>query len=89
MYEKPWSVYIIKCNDGKLYTGISNDVDKRIAKHNKGKGCRFTKYRHPVELLYNEKCGTKSVARKRELKIQGFSRDRKFDLIYNKQHENC
>jgi len=81
MKQKPWFVYIIRCRDGKLYTGISNDVDKRVDKHNKGKGCRFTKYRHPVELVHKEECGTKSSARKRELKIQGFTHSKKLELI--------
>ena len=81
MKQKPWYVYIVKCSDDRLYTGISNDVQKRIAAHNKGMGCRFTKYRHPVILLFQEECGTKSVARKRELEIQGFSRSKKLDLV--------
>ena len=81
---KSWFVYIVRCRDGKLYTGISNDVEKRIAKHNKGKGCRFTKYRYPVRLRYREECGTKSAACKRELEIQGFTRKRKLELIAGK-----
>ena len=83
MKEKAWFVYIVRCRDGKLYTGISNDIDKRVVAHNKGRGCRFTKYRYPVKLIYKEECGTKSAARKRELKIQDFTRSRKLDLIKN------
>lgn len=79
--EKPWSIYIVECRDGKLYTGISNDVPKRIATHNKGKGCRFTKYRCPVKLVYTEGLGTKSAARKKELQVQGLTRSRKLALI--------
>ena len=82
MGQKAWSVYIVKCRDGKLYTGISNDVPKRVAVHNKGKGCRFTKHRHPVELVYTEELGTKSDARKRELEIQGFTRSKKLALLF-------
>ncbi|MDD5679922.1 MAG: GIY-YIG nuclease family protein [Candidatus Omnitrophica bacterium] len=81
MTDKPWAVYIVRCRDGKLYTGMSNDVEKRVAEHNKGQGCRFTKYRYPVELIYKEACGTRSLARKRELEIQGFTRKEKLDLI--------
>jgi len=81
MTEIPWSVYIIECKDKRLYTGMSNNVTKRVEAHNKGKGCRFTKYRWPVTLLYQEECGTKSSARKRELEIQSFSRDKKLALI--------
>ena len=80
---KPWSVYIVKCSDGKLYTGISNDVEKRVTTHNRGKGCRFTKYRYPVKLMYQEKCGTRSKAFKRELKIKSFTRGAKLKLINN------
>ena len=79
--EKHWFVYIVECRDNRLYTGISNDILKRIEAHNKGKGCRFTKYRYPVNLVYQEKCGTKSIARKREIEIQGFSRCKKLKLI--------
>lgn len=81
MKQKAWSVYIVECKDGRLYTGISNNVKKRIADHNKGRGCRFTKCRYPVELVYQEKCVTKSTARKRELEIQGFTRGKKLSLI--------
>ena len=86
MQDKPWSVYIIECRDGRLYTGISNDVERRVAEHNKGRGCRFTKFRYPVKLVYREECGTKSAVRKRELKIQSFTRLQKFELISKLQH---
>jgi putative endonuclease len=81
MEQKPWSVYIVECRDGKLYTGISNNVPKRVAAHNSGKGCRFTRYRYPVKLVYTEELGTKSAARKMELRIQGLTRSRKLALI--------
>jgi len=81
MPDKPWFVYIVECRDDKLYTGISNDVERRVAEHNKGRGCRFTKYRYPVKLVYKEERETKSAARKRELEIQGFTRKKKLELI--------
>jgi len=81
MDKKNWSIYIVECRDGKLYTGISNAVERRVAEHNKGRGCRFTKYRYPVALSYREACGTKSAARKRELEIKGFTRGKKLSLI--------
>ena len=86
MKKKAWFVYIVKCRDTKLYTGMSNDVDKRVDKHNKGKGCKFTKYRYPVKLVYKKECGTRSTARKKELEIQGFTRSKKLDLI-NKEEK--
>jgi putative endonuclease len=86
MKKDIWSVYIIKCRDGKLYTGISNDVAHRVAAHSAGKGCRFTKYRYPVELVYQEECGTKSDARKREIQVQNLQRYQKLELaaLHNK-----
>ena len=84
MHEKPWSAYIIQCRDDRLYTGISNDVEKRVKAHNSGRGCRFTSYRYPVKLVYQEECGTKSSARKRELQIQSYKRSRKLELLESK-----
>ncbi|NQT06697.1 MAG: GIY-YIG nuclease family protein [Candidatus Omnitrophica bacterium] len=81
MKQKNWFVYIVECRDKRLYTGITNDVEKRVAAHNKGKGCRFTKFRYPVKLVYEEDCITRSAARKRELEIQGFKRNKKLSLI--------
>ena len=62
----PWFVYIIECSDGKFYTGISNNVERRVKAHNNGSGGRFTKYRRPVELLYTEEYSTKPEALSRE-----------------------
>jgi len=79
--KQSWYVYIIRCRDNRLYTGISNDVKRRVSEHNKGKGCKFTKCRYPVKLVYKEECGTRSAVRKRELEIQAFTRNRKLSLI--------
>lgn len=76
-----WYVYIVKCKDKKLYVGITNNVDKRIKLHNQGLACRFTKYRKPVKLIYKEECDTKSEARKRELEIKGYSKEKKLKLV--------
>jgi len=86
MKEKPWSIYIVECKDRKLYTGISNNVERRVEAHSKGKGCRFTKYRCPVKLVYQEECGTNSDARKREIQVQKLQRYQKLKLValYNK-----
>jgi len=83
--DKPWHLYIIKCKDGKLYTGISNNVEKRVAAHNKGAGCRFTKYRLPVVLVYKEHCGTRSAATRREIVIKRFTKQEKLSLIEGKR----
>ena len=82
--DDDWYLYIVQCRDGKLYTGISNDVQRRVADHNKGKGCRFTKYRYPVVLLYREFCGTNSCAQRREQAVKKLTRQQKLELIDNK-----
>ena len=76
-----WFVYIIECNDKKLYVGIAKDIAMRIKLHNKGLACRFTKYRKPVKLIYKEKHSNKSEARNRELEIKGYNRDKKLKLV--------
>ena len=76
-----YSVYIVKCNDGTLYTGISNNVDNRVTKHNSGKGAKYTKTRRPVCLVYTKVIGTKSDALKEEYKIKQLSRLEKLKLV--------
>jgi len=79
--DKAWWVYIVKCADGSLYTGISPDVDKRISKHNKGKGAKYTKTRLPVVLKYSKEYENRSVASKEEYRIKQLSRKQKELLI--------
>lgn len=74
-------VYIIKCADDTLYTGWTNNLDKRISDHNKGLGAKYTKGRGPVELLYYEVFETKSEALKREYYIKTLTREEKLKLI--------
>jgi len=62
----PWHIYIIECKDGKLYTGITNNLDRRIKQHNSGNGGRFTRYRSPVQLVYQEEAVGKCEALRRE-----------------------
>jgi len=76
-----WYIYIIECNDGKLYTGITNNLERRIKDHNSGNGCKFTKYRVPIKLLYSEKAFGRPAALKREARIKQLSRQKKFELI--------
>ena len=64
--EKKDCVYILECNDGTLYTGWTNDIDKRFKAHNDGKGAKYTKGRRPLKLVYLEELETKSEALKRE-----------------------
>ena len=79
-----WHVYIIECKDAKLYTGITNNPGRRIKEHNCGNGCRFTKYRTPVKLLYTEDYPTRQEALRREAQIKRLARAEKLALIETK-----
>lgn len=79
--ENTWKLYILRCADGSLYTGITTDVDKRLDAHNSGKGAKYTRSRKPVELAYSEVCADHSNALKRELEIKAMSREQKLKLI--------
>ena len=74
-------VYLVRCQDGSLYTGIARDVEERVALHNSGKGAKYTASRLPVTLVYSERCSTLSDALKREYHIKTWSRSRKQALI--------
>ena len=80
-----YCVYILKCADCTLYTGITNDLESRLASHNSGKGAKYTSSRIPVEIVYTEKCGDKSSALKRELEIKRMSRESKLKMIAERQ----
>ncbi len=77
-----WSVYIVRCRDGSLYTGISTDVGERVRKHNAGKGAAYTRSRLPVRLAWQERAVSESAARKREAKIKGWPKENKERLIF-------
>lgn len=78
-----WQVYIARCADGTLYTGIARDVEKRIAEHNAGKsaGANYTRARRPVVLVYREAAADRSAASRREYRIKQLSRAEKLALI--------
>jgi putative endonuclease len=76
-----WHVYIIKCRDNLLYTGITKDLERRVKEHNSGNGCKFTKYRAPVELMYCERAKNRPQALIREAEIKRFSRPKKLKLF--------
>jgi putative endonuclease len=77
----PWFVYVVRCGDGSLYTGISNDVEARVAAHNEGRGARYTRSRRPVTLVYTERRRSRSTALKRELAIKALPRAMKLALV--------
>ena len=72
--ENTWHLYILRCGDGTLYTGITTDVEKRFEAHQSGKGAKYTRGRGPLELVYRETCGTHSDALKREIEVKRLSR---------------
>ena len=76
-----WILYIIKCNDNSLYTGITSDLKKRLTQHRKNKGAKYTRGRGPFKLLLIEKYQTRSDAAKREYQIKQLSRTQKFHQI--------
>jgi len=81
---KEYVVYILRCSDDTLYTGITTDVHARVAEHNAGKAAaRYTRARRPVTLVYTETCGDRSAAQAREYAIKQLSRDAKRALIKN------
>lgn len=84
--EKQDCVYILECSDGTLYTGWTNNIDKRFAAHQSGQGAKYTKVRLPVKLVYIEKCEDKSTGMKREYEIKQLKKSEKLELIsrYNK-----
>lgn len=79
--EKTWKLYMLRCGDGSLYTGIAVDVQARLQAHRSGRGAKYTRGRGPLELVYTEECGTHSAALKREIEIKALTRDEKIRLI--------
>lgn len=75
--------YILSCADGTLYTGWTNNLDRRLAAHNAGRGGKYTRARLPVTLVYHEEFATREEAMSREVKIKQLSRAEKLKLIGN------
>ncbi|MDO5028014.1 MAG: GIY-YIG nuclease family protein [Bacillota bacterium] len=80
-------VYILRCADGSLYTGITNDLERRLKMHNEKKASKYTRGRTPVSLVYVEEDHDKSSALKREIQIKKLTREKKDQLIKN-QNKN-
>lgn len=79
--ETIWHLYILRCRDDTLYTGITTNVERRLEAHRSGKGAKYTRGRGPLELVYREECGDHSTALKRELEIKALPRAKKQELI--------
>jgi putative endonuclease len=83
MEEMDWKVYVVRCADGTLYTGITREVVRRIEEHNSSDvlGARYTRTRRPVALVYQEAVESRSVASKRERRIKRLTKSQKEQLI--------
>lgn len=79
--KREWSVYVVRCSDGSLYTGITNNLELRLNKHNAGTGAHYTRTRRPVELLYKENNMNRSKALSREFAIKCLDKTAKEKLI--------
>lgn len=76
-----WFVYMLRCGDETLYTGITDDVQRRLAAHRAGKGAKYTRGRGPLEVVYQEELPDKSAALKREYAIKRLRREEKEQLL--------
>lgn len=74
-------VYMLRCKDGSLYTGWTNDLEHRLAMHNSGRGAKYTRGRGPLELLYSEELPDKEAALRRECAIKKLRREQKLALL--------
>ncbi len=74
-------VYVVRCDDGSLYTGYTTDIDRRVREHNDGNGAKYTRGRAPVELVHRERYDTRGKALRREHEIKSLSRPAKERLI--------
>ena len=81
-----WYVYMLRCSDGSLYTGYTDDPERRFACHNSGKGAKYTRSRLPVTLVYREECADKPTAMKREYAIKQLKKQQKEALITEKEN---
>ncbi len=76
-----WSVYMLQCADATIYTGITNDLEQRLAAHQQGRAAKYTRARRPVELVYHESLADRSAALKREAEFKRLSRAEKLAII--------
>ena len=76
-----WYLYLLRCRDGSLYSGIAQDPEKRTRAHNAGRGADYTARRRPVTLVYTERHPTKSAARRREMQIKRWRAEKKNQLV--------
>ena len=83
--EKQWCVYILECGDGSLYTGITDDLPRRLQAHSSGKGAKYTRGRGPLKLRYQQLCQDRSAALRREMQIKALPRSEKQKLLQSEE----
>jgi putative endonuclease len=81
MTDQDWTVYIVRCADQTLYTGVARDLAARIAQHNAGRGAKYTRGRRPVQLVYREAAESRAAALRREIAIKRLQTAAKRKLI--------
>lgn len=79
--REEWSLYILKCSDSSLYTGIAKDLEKRFQMHVEGKGARYTRTRRPLAIVYQETCNSRTEALIRECAVKALPKTKKLALI--------
>ncbi len=79
--DEQWTVYILRCKDGTLYTGITKDLERRLKQHNDGKGSKYIQSRRPVKVVYKEKKMGRGNALVREAEIKNYSKEKKEQLV--------
>lgn len=85
--ERQWFLYILRCGDDTLYTGITTDIDRRFAMHTSGKGAKYTRGRGPLTIVYRECCGSHSDALRREYAVKALPRMEKEKMI--QEYQGC
>ena len=85
--NKKWCLYILQCKDGTLYTGITDNLQRRLQAHSSGKGAKYTRGRGPLALCYTEDCENHSVALQREIAVKKLSRSEKLLLCRSCEKE--
>ena len=81
MARDRWQVYVLRCADGSLYTGVTSNLDRRLRLHHRGRASRYTRSRLPVTLVYRERASSRSTAQRREWEIKRLSRAEKDRLV--------
>ena len=76
-----WCLYLLRCGDGSLYCGVTNDLPRRLAAHREGKGARYTRGRGPLRVVYQEACADRPAALRREHAVKRLTREAKLRLV--------